>query len=41
MAPKTLGASKRGQQYQSIVPPVVTRATLCRSPMSPCSAIGA
>ena len=35
------GESKRGQQYQSIVPSVATRATVCRSPMTPCSSIGA
>src|SRR5438876_4827927 len=38
--PKTLGESKRGQQYQSIVPSVPTSAIECRSPMIPCSAIG-
>jgi hypothetical protein len=37
---KTLGESNRGQQYQSIVPSVPTSATVCRSPISPCSAIG-
>src|SRR5919204_4839812 len=40
MAPKTLGASKRSGQYQSIVPSVPTSAIVCRSPMMPCSAIG-
>ena len=40
-AAKTLGESKRGQQNQSIVPSVATRAAVCRSPISPCSAIGA
>ena len=39
-APKTLGESKRGQQYQSMVPSVPTSATVCRSPIRPCSAIG-
>src|SRR5262249_6772884 len=36
----TLGASKHGQQYQSMVPSVPTRATVRRSPISPWSAIG-
>jgi hypothetical protein len=40
LAAKTLGESKRGQQYQSIVPSVPTSATVCRSPIRPCSAIG-
>src|SRR3954453_18812127 len=40
IAAKTLGGSKRSGQYQSIVPSVPTRATVCRSPMTPCSAIG-
>jgi hypothetical protein len=40
IAAKTLGESKRGQQYQSIVPSVPTSATVCRSPIRPCSAIG-
>ena len=40
IAAKTLGESKRGQQYQSIVPSVPTSATVRRSPMTPCSAIG-
>jgi hypothetical protein len=40
IAAKTLGESKRGQQYQSIVPSVPTRATVWRSPIRPCSAIG-
>jgi hypothetical protein len=40
MAAKTLGESNRGQQYQSIVPSVPTSATVCRSPIRPCSAIG-
>ena len=40
IAPKTLGESNRGQQYQSIVPSVPTSATVRRSPMTPCSAIG-
>ena len=40
MDAKTLGESKDGQQYQSIVPSVAVRATVCRSPMIPCSAIG-
>ena len=39
-AAKTLGESKLGQQYQSIVPSTATNATVCRSPMTPCSAIG-
>ena len=38
--PKTLGESKWGQQYQSIVPLVPTSATVWRSPTRPCSAIG-
>ena len=29
-----------GQQYQSIVPSTATSATVWRSPMTPCSAIG-
>lgn len=33
--PNTLGESKRGQQNQSIVPSVVTRAAVWRSPISP------
>jgi hypothetical protein len=37
---KTLGESNRGRQSQSIVPVVVTSATVCRSPITPCSAIG-
>jgi hypothetical protein len=32
--------SNVGQQYQSIVPLLPTRATVWRSPMMPCSAIG-
>jgi hypothetical protein len=40
MEPKTLGASKRGTQYQSIVPSVPTSAAVWRSPTMPCSAIG-
>jgi hypothetical protein len=40
IAANTLGASKRGQQYQSIVPSVRTSATVCRSPINPCSATG-
>ena len=32
-----LGASKDGEQCQSMVPLVPTRATLCKSPISPCS----
>jgi hypothetical protein len=40
IAAKTLGESKRGQQYQSIVPSVPTSATVCRSPIRPCSAMG-
>src|SRR3954447_11204139 len=40
MAPKTLGASNEGVQYQSMVPFVPTRATVCRSPTRPCSAMG-
>src|SRR5919204_6860968 len=40
IAPKTLGASKRSGQYQSIAPSVPTSAIVCRSPMIPCSAIG-
>ena len=36
---KTLGESNRGQQNQSIVPSVATRATLCRSPIIPWSAM--
>jgi hypothetical protein len=39
-AAKTLGESKLGQQYQSIVPSTATSATVWRSPMTPCSAIG-
>jgi hypothetical protein len=31
---------ERGQQYQSIVPSVPTSATVCRSPINPCSATG-
>ena len=31
----TLGESKRGQQNQSMVPSVATRAAVWRSPMSP------
>src|SRR2546421_10724541 len=40
IAPKTLGESNRGQQNQSIVPSVPTSATVCRSPITPWSAIG-
>jgi hypothetical protein len=40
IAAKTLGESKRGQQYQSIVPSVPTSATVCRSPIRPCAAMG-
>ena len=40
IAAKMLGESKRGQQYQSIVPSVPTSATVWRSPIRPCSAIG-
>src|SRR6266508_2974931 len=40
IAGKTLGESKRGQQYQSIVPSVPTSVTVCRSPIGPCSAMG-
>jgi hypothetical protein len=40
MAPKTLGESKRGQQYQSMVASVPTSATVRRSPITPCSAMG-
>jgi hypothetical protein len=40
IAAKTLGESNRGQQYQSIVPSVPTSATVCRSPIRPCSAMG-
>jgi len=40
IAAKTLGESKRGQQYQSIVPSVPTSATVWRSPIRPWSAIG-
>src|SRR4051812_5116282 len=36
-APNTLGESNRGQQNQSTEPSVVTRAAVCRSPISPCS----
>ena len=39
IAANTLGESKRGQQYQSIVPSVPTSATVCRSPIKPRSAI--
>ncbi len=39
-AANTLGESNRGQQNQSMLPPVVTSAAVCRSPISPCSAIG-
>ena len=39
-APKTLGESKLGQQYQSMVPSTATSATVYRSPITPCSAIG-
>ena len=38
--PNTLGESKCGAQYQSIVPSVPTSATVCRSPITPCSAMG-
>ena len=38
-APNTLGESKRGQQNQSIDPSVVTSAAVCRSPISPWSAM--
>ena len=34
-APNTLGESKRGQQNQSMVPSVVTKAAVCRSPIRP------
>ena len=34
---KTLGPSKRGAQKKSIVPSLVTRAEVWRSPMSPWS----
>ena len=34
-----LGESKRGEQNQSITPCVSTSAAVCRSPMSPWSAI--
>ena len=37
---RSLGESKLGQQYQSIVPSVPTSAAVCRSPIRPCSAIG-
>jgi hypothetical protein len=40
MAPKTLGESKRGQQYQSMRASVPTSAIEWRSPMMPCSAMG-
>ena len=36
---KTLGESKRGAQNQSMVPSVATSAAVCRSPISPWSAI--
>jgi hypothetical protein len=32
--------NQSGQQYQSIVPSVPTSATVCRSPIRPCSAMG-
>ena len=35
----TLGESKRGQQNQSIVPFVSTNAAVCKSPISPWSAM--
>jgi hypothetical protein len=35
-----LGASLRPGRYQSIVPSTPTSATVCRSPITPCSAIG-
>ena len=35
-----LGESKRGEQYQSIVPSVAISATVWRLPITPCSAIG-
>jgi hypothetical protein len=35
-----LEESRDGQQYQSMVPLVPTRATLCMSPISPCSDTG-
>ena len=35
-----LGESNRGQQNQSIVPSVETSAAVCRSPISPWSAMG-
>ena len=38
--PNTLGESNHGQHNQSMVPLVPTSATVCRSPMTPCSAIG-
>jgi hypothetical protein len=40
LAAEDTGESKRGQQYQSIVPSVPTSATVRRSPVKPCSAIG-
>ena len=39
-AAKMLGESNRGAQNQSMVPSVDTSATVCKSPMSPCAAIG-
>jgi hypothetical protein len=38
--PVSAPVSKRGQQYQSIVPSVPTRATVCRSAIGACRAIG-
>ncbi len=39
-APKTLVASKRGRQHQSMDPCFPTSATVCRFPMSPYSSMG-
>src|ERR1700758_4910755 len=40
MAGKTLGESHRGQEYQEKVPSGPNSATVCRSPIRPCSATG-
>jgi hypothetical protein len=39
-AAKTLGELKCGQQYQPIVPSVVTRGAACRWPISPWLVMG-
>ena len=40
VAAETLGESKRGQRYQSIIPSVPTRATVCGSPIRPWLTMG-